>query len=340
MVQLIGNLGPVNCETERCAQRLQVADVAQGGVPGPGTYVPAVDGGEVVKVGFGSTVAGALVGNDEIQLAATDADRVPVTEHHGVAVPEHVADPGVPVDEPLSKGRAEAVVRAQQFSRPISQEPILDIAQNYRSVGLQFLAERVERPVCRQRVRRQMEGMEVVQQPGQLAGQWQPSTGLVVVPPEGDNLAVNLNQLFNVEGRCSRKALGAEPPGDVNAGSCLLGPPCGGDARHSAGVRQVVDSVDVVTQENRVSRVQTDLVAGGGQDLELVIGHVAVSAGVSARNPSIWPLSRAASGAWRRGSIPSWVWVRRSGRWRPAMRRSGGSASTSRSASRAAARSC
>src|SRR6266511_3021692 len=168
MVQLIGNLGPVNCETERCAQRLQVADVAQGGVPGPGT-----------------------------------------------SVPEHVADPGVPVDEPLSKGRAEAVVRAQQFSRPISQEPILDIAQNYRSVGLQFLAERVERPVCRQRVRRQMECMEVVQQPGQLAGQWQPSTGLVVVPPEGDNLAVNLNQLFNVEGRCSRKALGAEPPGDV-----------------------------------------------------------------------------------------------------------------------------
>src|SRR6266536_3003969 len=182
--------------------------------------------------------------------------------------------------------------------------------------------------------------MEVAQQSGQLAGWRQAAVVLVVVAPEGDDLTADLNGLLHVERRRGREALGAEPPRDVNAGSCLRGPSRGGEAGRGPSVRQVVDSVDVVAQEDRGSRVQADLVAGGGQDRKLVIGHVAVSAGVSAKNPSIWPLSRAACGAWRRGSIPSWAWVRRNGRWRPAMRRSGGNASTSRSASPAAARSC
>src|SRR5256885_2155748 len=86
---------------------------------------------------------------------------------------------------------------------------------------------------------------------GQAHGQ--AATGLVVVPPEREDLTIHFNRLLDVERSACREATGSEPPGDGDAGSRLLDAFGWTDARGRVRVGQVVDGVDVMPQEDGVT---------------------------------------------------------------------------------------
>ncbi len=70
-MQLFVHVGPVDCQAQWCAEGLQVADVAEGEVAGPGAYVPAVRPAEVIEVGFGPALARALSRQGRVPAGAS-----------------------------------------------------------------------------------------------------------------------------------------------------------------------------------------------------------------------------------------------------------------------------
>src|ERR1700680_4231169 len=144
----------------------QLADVAQYRIAGPAPDVVAVGGDERVALMFWEAEPGRLQGGDQVDFAGTGADRVPVSQHHPVAVAEQVPLPGVAVDHPWRQAEIELAVGMQQSLAVVVQPGALVVAD--RLAGLDRRANGAERLIGRRREWGRPEAVQAAQQVAQV----------------------------------------------------------------------------------------------------------------------------------------------------------------------------
>ena len=93
------------------AQRGQFTHVTQDWKPIPRPDVAAIGGDEDVALRWWQSEPRRLEGRNQIDFPVASADRVPVGQHDTLAVAEQVSPPGVTVDHPGGKWKAELAVR-------------------------------------------------------------------------------------------------------------------------------------------------------------------------------------------------------------------------------------
>src|SRR5215475_2261200 len=97
----------------------------------------------------------------------------------------------------------------------VVQEVVLTLGEDRGAVRLHLVEERPQWLVGRQRVRWRLEAVQLSQDAGQL-GRWRYRPGgVVVIAPEGDDTAVSLDGLLEVERSSGRKAARHEPARDL-----------------------------------------------------------------------------------------------------------------------------
>jgi hypothetical protein len=197
-------------------QRGQFTHVTQDWKPIPRPDVAAIGGDEDVALCFSQAEPRRLEGRNQIDFPVASADRVPIGQHDTLAVAEQISPPGVTVDHPGGKLKAELAVRGLELLAAGPQPAAFFLVDH--SARVNGPAYRNKRLVGRQGNRGQAQLVQLAEQERQI-GRIRRRSFLGQVPPEGDDAAVADDRLIELKRLNGGDGVLGEPLCDPHRGS-------------------------------------------------------------------------------------------------------------------------